>query len=296
MKFTFGILLVYIALIFTSCQENKIDKPQAKPTQSYTTHSPTAHQEVALEVLKASKEWIQTFNQGNAAACVAGYKKDAVLRAIPFGLKKGEKEITEFWTPFMASGASNLVYTNVAIEVVNEKTALLSANWSMNVGYGVIYQEKWEKEADKWLLSYDDFQVVEQYDKPRESIADPVASHVVLEEVLKTSIAWTNDFNAQKGAACADGYTSNATLNAVPFASVHSQEEIKGFWEKLISDGATNLTYHNLKIGAMSNQTVQLSSNWSMNIGEGKIYQEKWIKEKDKWLLNYDEFEVLKQY
>jgi hypothetical protein len=39
-----------------------------------------------------------------------------------------------------------------------------------------------------------------------------------------------------------------------------------------------------------------LSSDWSMNIGEGKIYNEKWEKKDGKWKLSYDEFEVITQY
>ena len=30
--------------------------------QSYQEHSPTKHHEIALEVLKASEDWIETFN------------------------------------------------------------------------------------------------------------------------------------------------------------------------------------------------------------------------------------------
>ncbi|WP_405397767.1 YybH family protein [Maribacter sp. Asnod2-G09] len=264
--------------------------------QAYSSNTPTAHHTVALEVLNASKTWINNFNNGNAKACVAGYTENAVMSAKPFGIMNGTETISEFWTPFIESGATNLIYTEVSIEVVNEKTAFLSANWSMNVGEGVIFQEKWEKIEGKWLLTYDDFQVLEQFKTPQENTINPIANHLILEDVINASISWTKGFNGGKSEDCRNGYTKNATMNAVPFASMHNQEEIDGFWSKLIKDGANNLTYHNPTFKVITNNTVLLSSNWSMNIGEGKIYQEKWEKIEEKWLLSYDEFELLKQY
>lgn len=289
---TTGIIAIVLAIGTTSCQQ----KPATKTVQSYTQHSPTRHHEVALEVLNASKKWIEEFNKGNAAKCVAGYTKNAVMSAMPFGIKKGRKEISEFWTPFMASGATNLVYTNVRIEVANATTAYISANWSMNVGSGVIYQEKWEKKEGIWLLAYDNFQVLEQFDTPRENKTNPVASHEVIEKAINASIEWTNGFNSGKGTVCAEGYSENATMNAIPFASINGKKGIQDFWVKLINDGASNLIYHNPTFTATTNNVVTLSSDWSMNIGEGKVYQEKWELVNNKWVLTYDEFEVVKQY
>jgi hypothetical protein len=56
------------------------------------------------------------------------------------------------------------------------------------------------------------------------------------------------------------------------------------------------LVYHQLKAVATTPNLVQLAAHWSMNIGEGEIYQEKWIKEGNQWKLEYDEFEVLQKY
>lgn len=268
----------------------------AQPKQSYSKHSSTAHHQVALEVLQASKKWINAFNKGKADKCVRGYKKNAVMRAMPFGVKKGTKAINDFWTPFIASGARNLEYTNVSIEVINKNTALLAANWRMNVGEGKIYQEKWIKENGRWLLAYDDFEVLKKYPAPVNYQAKPTASHVVLEKVLKASIHWINGFNNQNAVICGKGYITDATMNATPFASLHTQAGIQGFWAKLIKDGARNLIYDNLTITATSPRIVKLSARWSMNIGEGKIYQEKWVKNQNVWSLGYDEFEVLRQY
>ena len=287
-------MVLIVALLITACSEPKAIKKEQ--VQAYTHHAPTAHHKIALEVLKASKEWIQQFNKGNAKACVAGYTDNAVMSAMPFGVKQGKKEISEFWTPFMESGATNLVYTNVRIEVVNDTTVFLSANWSMNVGEGIIYQEKWEKKDGKWLLTYDNFEVLQQYETPKESHTNPVASHEVLEEIIKASMKWTQGFNTGNATICGNGYSENATMNAVPFASITGKEGIQGFWSKLINDGATNLTYHNPIFQAITKNSATLSSSWSMNIGEGKIYQEKWEKKGNEWVLTYDEFQVLKQY
>lgn len=287
---------IILLVVFTSCtgQDNTKKEPI---TQSYITHTSTAHHKVALEVLKASKEWIEAFNNGDAKACVAPYYDNAIMSAMPFGIKKGIKEITEFWVPFIASGATDLVYTNVGIEVVDENTAFLSANWSMNVGRGIIYSEKWEKKDGKWGYSYDNFEVLERYETPRDnSTVNPVASHIDLENIIKKSMEWIDGFNSGKGDVCGNGYFENATMNAIPFATVNGKENIEAFWTKLIADRATNLIYHNPTFKAITDNSATLSSMWSMNIGEGKIYQEKWEKKDGKWELTYDEFQVLKQY
>lgn len=290
-----GIIMLLVIIGFLSCkQESIIKKPQI--TQSYIEHSPTAHHNIALDVLQASKEWISNFNNGNALACVQGYDTNAVMSAMPFGIKKGVKEIADFWTPFIKSGATNLIYTDVRIEVANETTAFISANWSMNVGRGIIYQEKWELIDGKWLLTYDNFKVLEQFEKPKENTTNPIASHLILEDVIKASIKWANGFNLGKGDICGNGYSENATMNAIPFASIHHKKEIQDFWTTMITDGAKNLTYHNPTFKVTTDTSAFLSSNWSMNIGEGNIYQEKWELIDGEWLLTYDEFEVLKQY
>lgn len=288
-----GILVIAIVTSFIACNP-KVKENVVK--QSYTSHTPTAYHTTALEVLKASKEWIQNFNKGNGEACVSGYTENAVMSAMPFGLKKGKKEIANFWIPFLESGANNLVYTNVKVEVANENTAFLSANWSMNVGRGIIFQEKWEKKDGVWKLTYDDFQVLEQFKTPQENKTNPIGSHLVLEQVIKTSIKWIDGFNAGESTLCGNGYSEDAQMNAIPFASINGQKGIEGFWKKLITDGANNLTYHKPIFEATTDHSVLIASQWSMNIGEGQIYQEKWERINNKWLLSYDEFEVLKKY
>ena len=283
--------LVLISML--SCKQMSKD---TNNKQSFSEQTATAHHSTALEVLTASKTWITNFNSSNTKACLAGYDEKATMSAMPFGIKKGVTAISEFWTPFIKSGATNLVYTNVSIEVVDQATAFLSANFSMNVGKGIIHQEKWEKKAGKWLLTYDDFQVTEQFSKPKENSTSPIASHLVLEELIQASSEWIKGFNAKKEAVCGNAYSENATMNAVPFLTANGKQTIQNFWGKLIKDGAENLIYHNPTFKDHGNNTVSISSQWSMSIGEGKIYQEKWEKIAGKWLISYDEFKVLKQY
>ena len=259
-------------------------------------HSATAHHEIALEVITASKNWIKNFNEGNIQTCMSTYDPNATLSMTPFGIKCGVKDISKFWMPFVASGATNLVYTDVSVEVVDQNTAFLSASWSMNVGRGLIFQEKWERIENKWVLTYDNFDLLEQFEHPRENTIHPVASHLVLESIIKSSIVWINNFNAGEGDACGDGYSETAFMNATPFVKIGGKNEITSFWNKLIKDGAKELIYSNPTFRACTENTGVLSSNWRMNIGEGKIYKEKWNKMDDEWLITYDEFQVLKQH
>lgn len=290
-----GILILLVG-ISTITLGQKSTSAKSSTTQSFSTAAPTAQHKIALEVLEASKAWIANFNKGNAAACVNGYSKSALMNAQPFGIKKGKKEIVGFWAPFIKSGATNLIYSKVRIEVANKTTAFLSANWSMNVGRGIIYQEKWVKKEGKWLLSYDNFEVLEKFKTPQENTSNPIANHIVLEEVIQASMKWIQGFNTGKGAICGNGYSEKATMNAVPFALLNGKKDIQGFWTKLISNGANNLIYNNPIFTAQTANTATLAARWSMNIGEGKIYQEKWEKINGEWLLTYDEFQVLKQY
>ncbi|EZH72851.1 hypothetical protein ATO12_22240 [Aquimarina atlantica] len=297
MKVVNTVILCLILIVSIAWIQDKPEEKKETVKQSYAEHSPTAHHEIALEVLNASKEWILAFNKGKSNTCIEGYDPKAMMSAQPFGIKRGVREITDFWQPFIQSGATNLIYTDLSIEVVNTSTALLSANWSMNVGRGVIFQEKWEKKKGKWVLTYDDFEVVEQFKTSKENKTNPIASHQMLEAVIKASIHITKGFNTQNTETFTNGYLENATMNAIPMAKlVHGKPKITQFWQKLITSGAKNLTYHNPTFRVVSPNGVKISSDWSMNIGEGKIYQEKWVKKDGTWMLSYDEFQVLKMY
>lgn len=87
--------------------------------------------------------------------------------ANPFGTFKGKKAIGEFWTPFIESGATDLVYSNTNIEVISDTKAIISSDWEMNVGKGIINNETWEKIDGTWLLTEDHFEVKEQFNNTK---------------------------------------------------------------------------------------------------------------------------------
>lgn len=119
---------------------------------------------IEAEVLERSRQWIKDFNNKNSKGCVEVYTVDAVMNARPMGTFKGISEIEGFWKPFIETGAADLEYSNVELAVENENTVLLRADWKMNIGRGVVIQERWVKQSDgKWLLEFDDFEVQEQY-------------------------------------------------------------------------------------------------------------------------------------
>ncbi len=119
---------------------------------------------IESEVLARSKKWVEDFNNRNIKSCVDAYTIDAIVNAKPMGTFKGIDQIEAFWRPFIETGAGELEYSNVVLAVENDNTVLLKADWKMNVGHGVIIQERWVKQPDgNWLLEYDDFEVLEQY-------------------------------------------------------------------------------------------------------------------------------------
>lgn len=123
----------------------------------------TSNKETEKDVLEASKNWIENFNKGNTEYISNAYTEDAIMVANPFGTFKGQKAIGEFWVPFINSGATNLVYTNTKVNVINQSKAVISSDWSMNVGKGIITNETWIKINGVWKLQTDHFEVTEQY-------------------------------------------------------------------------------------------------------------------------------------
>ena len=119
--------------------------------------------EIEKEVLEASKNWITNFNKGNTVYISNAYTEDAIMIAKPFGTFKGQKAIGAFWTPFVKSGATDLVYTNTKVDVINQTKAIVSSDWSMNVGKGIITNETWIKTNGVWKLETDHFEVTEQF-------------------------------------------------------------------------------------------------------------------------------------
>ena len=127
------------------------------------------NQSIRQAVMQASQQWISDFNRGNFAACLARYQTNASMSVSPFGRFQGIEEISSFWTEFAKSAPAELVYRNVQIKVLNEKQAVLSANWTMNIASGFISKELWTLADDgQWYLEEDDFSVLTQLEQPLE--------------------------------------------------------------------------------------------------------------------------------
>ncbi|MBY5992181.1 hypothetical protein [Ferrimonas balearica] len=123
------------------------------------------NQERLIEVLQASQAWIQHFNFGDLDYCVSRYQADATLVAKPLGEFHGRTDIDHFWRPFVASGATDLVYTQIWLKEIDADTVQLGAHWSMNVGRGIITLEEWVRTADgQWSLSRDEFEILERFE------------------------------------------------------------------------------------------------------------------------------------
>lgn len=113
-----------------------------------------------LEAVKqASSAWQVAFNSGNAAGCAAQYESDAVMYARPFGRFVGTEAIQQFWQKLIDDGFAEITYIEPKIEMIDDKTAVLSASWKMNKAQGVIHKELWVLQADgNAKLREDDFE------------------------------------------------------------------------------------------------------------------------------------------
>ena len=117
------------------------------------------------EVLHTSRRWIASFNRGDINACARGYAKDAELCAKPIGTIQGRDQVEAFWRDFVnETGATNLVYDNVRLEVDAPTRVRLAADWNMNVGRGIITKELWVRQSDgAWRLEEDHFEIQERW-------------------------------------------------------------------------------------------------------------------------------------
>lgn len=122
----------------------------------------TRHKIAVLESVKtASEQWKSAFNSGDAAGCANQYEKNAVMHARPFGTFSGTLEIQAFWQKLINEGFSEVEYLEPRIEVVDEKSAVLTSRWQMNQASGVIHKELWIVQEDGTAkLREDDFEAI----------------------------------------------------------------------------------------------------------------------------------------
>lgn len=127
-------------------------------------------EDIRSEVAQASANWIKHFNEQSYEACISVYTDDAWMKSHPFGEFRGIEQIGDFWRNFAKHQPRQLEYRDIRIHVIDERTAILSASWSMNICSGYISKELWIKnDQGQWQLQEDDFLVIMQRETPRTS-------------------------------------------------------------------------------------------------------------------------------
>ncbi len=118
-------------------------------------------QETINQVMAASQAWIAKFNQNDLQGCLESYISEASMRVAPVGEFIGAGAIALFWQDFARHRPAELEYSNVVIKVIDDRSAVLSADWTMNIASGFISKELWVKqETGEWKLVQDDFDVL----------------------------------------------------------------------------------------------------------------------------------------
>ena len=111
-------------------------------TQKKTDRLSEAESAKVIEsVEKASNAWIAAFNSGDAASAANLYEADTQMIALPFGTFIGRESIQAFWEDIIAKGFTDVRYIEPKIDVVNNRTAIISSKWQMNKAFGVVTKE-----------------------------------------------------------------------------------------------------------------------------------------------------------
>lgn len=121
-------------------------------------------------------------------------------------------------------------------------------------------------------------------------------TQVIEQEFLQYTQLWVENFNKGNIKYCIDAYTNDARMIVKGIGKFEGREEISSFWNELTKTAKT-LEYINTNIIVLNEKTVHLNAEWKMNIGEGIITLEEWVKQEDgRWMLENDCFQVDKQY
>lgn len=121
-------------------------------------------------------------------------------------------------------------------------------------------------------------------------------NELIIEDFKKYTLGWIESFNKGDVEACINAYVDDAVMVVKNIGEFKGKEAIAGFWNET-TKAANHIEYSNTNIKVIDEKTVHLNSDWKMNIGEGIITLEEWVKQEDgSWKLVQDEFEILKQY
>ena len=76
--------------------------------------------------------------------------------ATPFGTFIGRADIEVFWRKLIDDGFAEVEYVEPTIEVIDDKSAVLTSKWRMNKAHGIITRELWVLQADGTALLRED--------------------------------------------------------------------------------------------------------------------------------------------
>ena len=123
-----------------------------------------ANRDLIEATKKASSDWQNGFNQGDAKKCADQYEPNAIMHARPFGTFTGHSEIEQFWQNLINDGFGQVEYMEPSIEVIDDRTVCLTSGWRMNKAGGVIHKELWVLQNDRTMkLKEDDFEVIDTF-------------------------------------------------------------------------------------------------------------------------------------
>ncbi len=113
-------------------------------------------EKVIEAAISGSEKWQASFNSGNSEACASCYEETAVMIATPFGEYVGKEKIKTFWEGLISQGYAEVEYIDREIEIVDEKSVIITAGWKMNKAKGVITKELWVLQDDGIALLRED--------------------------------------------------------------------------------------------------------------------------------------------
>ncbi|WP_295895820.1 nuclear transport factor 2 family protein [uncultured Vibrio sp.] len=105
--------------------------------------------------------------------------------------------------------------------------------------------------------------------------------------------AWKTAFNHQDAEGCAAQYQVNCTMEAQPFGVFEGREAIQAFWQNIIDQGFSDVSYTDVQWTKVGEDGYLLTSSWTMNKAFGVVHKEHWVIESDGVArLASDHFEV----
>lgn len=115
----------------------------------------------------------------------------------------------------------------------------------------------------------------------------------LISRTIEASEKWRAFFNQGNAAGCASMYEEGAEMIANPFGTYTGRQEIEAFWQNLIDQGFSDVTYIDPEIEPLDDNSTVLTSGWKMNKGQGVITRELWVAQPDgSMLLREDHFEA----